>query len=91
MGHRCAKTLTHLRREGGCLPDCCRATQIGATPLQLAVNNDHEDVVKRLIAAEVPNTLFDATNKVCVSRGEERGQEGVHVRHAPRRVIFGCI
>ena len=70
------------------MPDRCRSTQNGATPLQLSVNGRHEEVVQQLVAAGVPQ---DETNMVCGGGGEKRGQGGVHGQHAPLRVIFECV
>ena len=72
-GRWCGKTRTDLRREEGCLPDRCRSTQNGATPLQLAVNGRHEEVVQQLVAAGVPQ---DETNMVCGGGERSADREG---------------
>ena len=52
---------THLRRERGCLPDRCPAPQLGYTPLHLAVEGGHAEVVEQLLAARAD---VEAKNQV---------------------------
>ena len=55
---------------------------------KIVVNNDHEEVVKQLLPAGVPE---DAINKVWEGRVEERRQGGAHGQHAPLYVMFDCV
>jgi len=62
---------THLRGgEGGRLPECCRAPQVGATPLHHAAGKGHAAVAKQLLAA---GATADAKNYVRREWGADRG------------------
>ena len=57
----CGRGRTRLRGERVCVPERCRATQNGDTPLHLASASGHTKVVVKLLNAKA---TIEVKNKV---------------------------
>ena len=78
-GRGCWRGCTHLRGEGGVLPERCRAPQDGFTPLHWAAAGGHAAVVEQLLAA---GAAMDAKDNV-----KGVGVGGLRIRKARRAVL----